>query len=110
MLPRVLDVEISIYGMPGDYINFDVDHVNPDIDSQISSYRIARVIGKMVSDWLNVSPSGQLYGEIPQGFENGGANIVATHPRWEMCTSGSISRCRLQKRMMEKRYLLAILG
>ena len=74
----MLDVN-SIYGMPGDPINFDVDHINPEIDSQISSYRLEGHWEDGL-DWLNISPSGQLYGEIPQGFEMGGANIVATHP------------------------------
>ena len=76
--PKMLDVN-SIYGMPGDSINFDVDHINPEIDSQISSYRLEGHWEDGLN-WLNISPSGQLYGEIPQGFEMGGASIVATHP------------------------------
>ena len=67
-----------MYVLPGDIL-IRHDHINPEIDSQISSYRLEGHWEDGL-DWLNISPSGQLYGEIPQGFEKGGASIVATHP------------------------------
>ena len=49
------------------------------VDLQISSYRLEGHWEDGLN-WLNISQSGQLSGVIPEGFEMGGANIVATHP------------------------------
>ena len=46
---------------------------------------------------------------VPQGFENGGANIVAIHPTLGEHHNFFGNFTALWKRIMEKRYLLAVM-
>ena len=107
-LSKTLNIS-SLYGLPGETINIDVDHLNPSINSQIS-FTDMRYHWEDGLEWLGVSPTGLLYGVVPQGFENGGANIVAIHPTLGEHVISLEFHCPLQKRIMEKRYLLAIHG
>ena len=106
---NVLDVN-SVYGVPGNSIDVDINHINPEIETQLTYKYDIQGQWEDGLDWLKISPDGKMYGVIPDGFENGGGNIVASHSNPSMGDLHQWFRVSLplSKRMMGKRYQLVI--